>query len=78
MADGDKHRVLGDNSGARHHVHALDKDNLVWLEVEDQPTAGFVDPTTEHNLATREDLYLVLMLPIGNVELFGMTGLAID
>ena len=78
MADGDKHRILGDNSGARHHVHALDKDNLVWLEVEDQPAANIVDLTSEHNLATWEDLYLVFVLPIGYVELFGMTGLAND
>ena len=76
MADGDEYRVLGDNSGARHHVHALDEDNLVWLEVEDQLTAGVVEPTLEHHLATWEDLYLVFLIPVGNVELFGIDVLA--
>ena len=69
---------MGDNSGASHHVHALDKDNLVWLEVEDQLAAGVVDLTPEHHLATWEDLDLVFMLPIGNVELFGMARLTND
>ena len=69
---------MGDNFGARHHVHALEKDNLVWLEVEDQPTATVVEPTPEHHLATWENLYLVSLLPIGNVERFGMASLASD
>ena len=78
MTDGEEYRVLGDNSGARHHVHALHKDNLVWLEVDDQPAADVVDPTPEHHLATWEDLYLVSLLPIGNVELFGTARQASD
>jgi len=52
LADGDEYRVLGDKFGSRHHVHALDKDNLVWLEVEDQLTASLVEPATEHHVAT--------------------------
>ena len=56
----------------------MDEDNLVWLEVEDQPTAGVVGPTPEHHLATWEDLYLVSLLPIGNVELFGRASQAND
>ena len=78
MADGDEYRVLGDNSGARHHVHALNEDNLVWLEVDDQLAADVVEPTLEHHLATWEDLYFVPLLPIGNVELFGTARLAKD
>ena len=69
---------MGDNFGARHHVLALEKDNLVWLEEEDQPTADVVHLTPEHHLATWEDLYLVLMLSIGNVELFGRASQAND
>ena len=78
MADADEYGVLGDNSGARHHIHALHEDNLVWLEVEDQLTADIVDPPPEHHLATWEDLYLVSPLPIGNVELFGFAFHASD
>ena len=78
MADGDEHRVLGDDSGARHHVHALHEDNLVWLEVEDQPAARVVEPTPEHQLATWEDLDLVSLPPVGNVELFGFAAHASD
>jgi len=71
LADGDEYRVFGDNFGVRPHVHAVDEVNLVWLEVEDQPTPDVVEPTPVHHLATWEDMYYVSLLPIGNVELFG-------
>ena len=78
MADGDEYWVLGENPGARQHVRALDEDNLVWLEVEDQPAARVVGLALEDHLATWEDLYLVFLLPVGNVELFGTASLSSD
>ena len=74
VADGDEHAVLGDHFGVSQHVSALDLDNLVWLELEGQLAASVVDPTPVRQLGSWEYLYLVWLLPVGNVELFGWCG----